>query len=193
MSEKSPLDFHSNIPIEIKEDTVKALAFFPELKQVKIEFVFNENIRKSVMQAQPKFLTMFATRKRRSYIIKVSRHFSLNGQKIPIQDLPEKVLTGWIGHELGHIMDYRSQSNWSLIYFGLSYLFSKKFFMQAERTADTYAVNHGMGAYILATKDFILHQAGMPEKYIRRINKLYLPPQEIIELMEKIPVVSKVK
>ncbi len=188
MTKAAHLDFHSNIPEEIKDDTRKALAFFPPLKNIEIEFLFSNDIRKSVMQAQPKFSTMFRSRTRRSYIIKISRNFSLKGKETPIHELPEEVLVGWIGHELGHIMDYRSRSNWNLIYFGLGYLFSKSFFMKAERAADTYAVNYGMGEYILATKDFILHEAGMSEKYISRINKLYLPPQEIIELMEKVPV-----
>ncbi len=188
MLKDTDLNFQHNIPKEIKEDTLKALSFFPELQYVKIDFKFNENIRKSVMQAQPKFTSMLKPRKKRAYVIKVSSYFSLKGTKIPIQDLPEDVLIGWIGHELGHIMDYREKTTFGLIFYGLAYLASKKFFMSAERVADTYAVNHGMGNYILATKDFILHQAGMSDKYIRRINKLYLPPQEIMDLMEKIPV-----
>lgn len=82
--------------------------------------------------------------------------------------MPEDVLIGWIGHELGHLMDYLHCSWWSMILFGIGYLTSKSFIISAERAADTYAVNHGLGDYILATKDFILHQAGMPECYIKK-------------------------
>jgi hypothetical protein len=64
------------------------------------------------------------------------------------------------------------------------YLTSKDFIKTAERAADTYAVEHGLGDYILATKKFILHEAGLPDRYINRINKLYLPPETIMELME---------
>lgn len=185
------MDFDRDIPAEIKEVALKALSFYPELKNIRIEFVFNENIRKSVMQAQPKFVTMFGSRKKRTYIIKISHQFNFKGKSTPIQDLPEDVLVGWIGHELGHIMDYLQRSNWALILFGIGYLTSKSFIIAAERVADTYAVNHGLGDYILATKDFILHQAGMSEKYIRKIQRLYLPPEEIIYLMENIVVVDQ--
>jgi hypothetical protein len=44
-------DFAQDIPENIKEVTLKTLSFYPQLKDVRIEFVFNENIRKSVMKA----------------------------------------------------------------------------------------------------------------------------------------------
>ncbi|MFO8086364.1 MAG: hypothetical protein R6T91_00980 [Bacteroidales bacterium] len=137
------------------------------------------------MQAQPLYLTMYKPRKKRSYLIKISRYFFLKGKKMHLHDLPEDVLVGWLGHELGHIMDYKRRDAWSMILFGIGYITSKSFIMSAERFADTYAVNHGLGDYILATKNFILHQAGMPKEYIHKINKLYLPPEEIIEMIEE--------
>jgi hypothetical protein len=186
MFNKRKKEFDSDIPKDIREMALKALSFYPQLHDVRIEFVINENIRKSVMQAQPKFITMFGSRKKRTYLIKISKSFDFKGKSIPIHELPEEVLIGWIGHELGHIMDYLKRSNWSLILFGIGYLTSKSFIISAERIADTYAVNHGLGKYILATKDFILHQAGMSEQYIKKIKRLYLPPEEIILLMENI-------
>ncbi|MCH7408680.1 hypothetical protein MM239_04680 [Belliella sp. DSM 111904] len=174
----------NSMPNELKHVIIKTLDFYPDLADVTIEFRFNENIRKSVMQAQPKFTTMFGRRKKRTYLINISRCFTLKGVTMPIEDLPEDVLIGWIGHELGHISDYLNRSNWSMILFGIGYLTSKSFIISAERVADTYAVDHGLGDYILATKDFILHQAGMPEAYIEKIKRLYLPPEEIMYLME---------
>jgi hypothetical protein len=172
------------------------LSFYPALKNVKIDFVFNENIRKSFMQAQPRYTSMYGSRKWRSYLVKISRNFSLNGKKVPIQNLPGDVLVGWIGHELGHIMDYLRKNNWSLMLFGLGYFTSRSFIITAERAADTYALDHGLGGYLLSTKEFILQQAGMPERYIRRIKRLYLPPEEIMDMMENrvgqelIPVIA---
>lgn len=187
MSDKSLEQFShkKHIPDELREVTLKALSFYPKLKHVEIDFVFNEHIRKSVMQAQPRFTSMYGSRRRRTYLIKISRNFELMGNKIPVQELPEKVLIGWIGHELGHIMDYLKRNNWSMILFGIGYYTSKSFIMAAERVADTYAINHGLSDYILATKDFILHEAGLPEKYINRIKKLYLSPEEVMAMVEK--------
>ncbi len=176
------------IPADLQRVILKALSFYPDLKEVEIEFKFSEDIRKSMMQAQPRFTSMLGSRKRRSYLIKISRCFALKGKKMPIHELPEDVLLGWIGHELGHITDYLRRSNWSLLLFGIGYYTSKSFIIASERVADTYAIDHGLGDYILTTKDFILHQAGMSERYIRRIKRLYLPPEEIMLMMENKPL-----
>jgi hypothetical protein len=175
---------YKKIPPEIREVALKALSFYPQLRNVKIDFEFSENIRKSFMQAQPRYRTMYGFRKWRSYLVKISPNFTLNGSRVPVHKLPENVLIGWLGHELGHIMDYLRKNNWSMILFGISYYTSKSFIVMAERAADTYALDHGLGNYILATKEFIMQQAGMPEKYINRIKRLYLPPEEIMDMME---------
>lgn len=177
--------FKDNVPEKIREIALKALSYYPELQNHTIEFVINSNIRKSVMQAQPKFVSMLGFGKR-TYLIKISRNFELKGVKTPIEDLPEGVLLGWIGHELGHIMDYTFKNTLSLILFGIGYLTSRRFIIEAERAADTFAVNHGLGEYILETKDFILNQAGMSPRYLDRINRLYLPPEEVMLMMEDI-------
>ena len=138
------------------------------------------------MQAQPKFSGLFKKRKNRSYYIMISEKFSIEDEEFGATELPSDVLIGWIGHELGHIMDYRDRSGFNLLIFGARYLLSNKHIREAERAADTYAVNRGMGEYILATKDFILSHAHLSEVYKARIKRLYLSPEEIMELVEEL-------
>lgn len=64
-------------------------------------------------------------------------------------------------------------------------MFSHKSIKEAERTADTFAVAHGMAKYILATKDFILNNASIAQHYKARIIKYYLSPEEIMELVNQ--------
>lgn len=186
MKNKSTAEFEGKkiIPEEIKHVALTALSFYPELKNIKIEFKFSENIRKSVMQAQPKYVTMYKSRQKRTYLIKLSQYFIIKQHQIKIHELPNDVLIGWIGHELGHIIDYMKRNAWSMLLFGIGYSSSKSFIISAERAADTYAINRGLGQYILQTKKFIMEKAGMPESYIQRMNRLYLPPEEIIDLMK---------
>lgn len=103
-----------------------------------------------------------------------------------MSEVPSEVLIGWIGHELGHIMDYRNKSAAGLVIFGFRYLTSSSYLKEAERAADTYAVNAGMGDYILATKDFILNHSHLSESYKERIARLYLSPEEIIVLVNQL-------
>lgn len=173
------------IPSNIKENVEKALSFYPELSNTSIEFKIKRNIKKSTMQAQPKWNFLWKSRKNKSYIILISSKFKIENKEFNTLDIPSEVFIGWIGHELGHILDYENKSKFDLILFGIKYLFSQKSIKAAERTADTFAVAHGMAHYILATKNFILNHATISEKYKSRIIKYYMSPEEIMELVEK--------
>ncbi|WP_117882296.1 hypothetical protein [Aureibaculum luteum] len=173
------------IPNSIKEDVDKALSFYPELENTSIAFKIKKNIKKSTMQAQPIWDFLWKSRKNRAYVILISSTFKIEGQEFTTLDIPSEVFIGWIGHELGHIMDYQRRSKLNLILFGINYLISTKSIRNAERTADTFAVSHGMARYILATKDFILNNASIAHNYKARIIKYYLSPEEIMELVEE--------
>jgi len=170
-------------PKALKEEVKIALKYFPVLKDVPIEFKFKKNIKRSTMQAQPKFIKILSPRHKREYIIFIKKKFQLADINTAIEDLPKDVLIGWLGHELGHIMDYERMSNWKLIWFGLKYLTSNTAIIDAERAADEFAVKHGMHEYILKTKNFILNHADISEGYKKRIKKYYLSPEEIMDMV----------
>ena len=133
------------------------------------------------MQAQPVFSTLLLSRTERSYRINISAMFKLTHTAIPIHQLPDAIMIGWIGHELGHIMDYESRSNLGMVGFGLGYVFSADYVKKVERIADGYAVSHGLGKYLIETKRFILDHAELPQAYKDKIARLYVSPEEIVE------------
>lgn len=172
------------IPKSIENEVITALNYFPQLEKIKITFKFKKNIKKSTMQAQPTFKSFFMSRKHRSYIILISEKFKISDKEFSTKDIPSDILIGWIGHELGHIMDYQHRSKMNLIWFGIRYLFSDSYIVEAERTADSFAVAHKMEDYILKTKNFILNHAAISETYKNRIKRYYLSPEEIMVLVE---------
>jgi len=172
------------IPEDIKHEVHTALAYFPELDSVPITFAFKKNIKKSTMQAQPVFSSLLRGKRHRKYNILISKTFKVDNKTFRTKNLPSDVLIGWIGHELGHLMDYEQRSNWNLILFGIKYLFSENSIVSAERSADSFAVKNGMRDYILTTKNFILNNADISESYKNRIKKYYLSPEEIMELVQ---------
>ncbi len=174
-----------NIPKSIRHEALKALSFYPELSESQIELRFKKNIKKSTMQARPTFGSIFKKRHHRRYVILISETFKISDKEFTTKDIPSHILIGWIGHELGHVMDYQNRSKTNLIWFGLKYLISDRFIVEAERAADTYAVAHGMEKYILATKEFILNHADIAVSYKDRIKKYYLSPEEIMVLVEE--------
>ena len=52
--------------------------------------------------------------------------------------------------------------------------------------ADSFAVEQGMGIYIVATKRFILNNADLPQTYKDKIRRLYLSPDVIMDQVRKL-------
>jgi hypothetical protein len=156
------------------------------LKNTSIRFVFKKNIHGSVMQAQPLANFLTKNRENREYKIKISSLFKLVGSAQPIHQLPDNIMIGWISHELGHIADYERRSNADLFRLGFSYLLSKKHRIQVEANADNCAVEHGLGKYIVQTKEFVLGNAELPKAYKDKIARIYLSPDAIVEKVRKL-------
>jgi hypothetical protein len=173
------------IPESIFKEASAALSHYPNLQNTEIEFRFKEKIRKSTMLAQPVFWSLFKSRKKRKYLVLLSEDIQISGKEFKTKDIDSDILIGWLGHELGHITDYKQRSSLNLIWFGLKYTFSDSYIKEAERAADSYAVAAGMENYILKTKHFILDNAEIEETYKDRIKKYYLSPDEIMILVEQ--------
>jgi hypothetical protein len=178
---------NKTIPLEIYDPVKKALEFFPELKEVQISFELKDKISGSVMQAQPKIFSLFVDAKeKRKYRIKITKELDFGDQIVPIEDIPNDALVGWIGHELGHIMDYLNRSSVNMMHFGAKYLLSREKVVDAELTADGYAISCGLGYQILANKNYILNNEGFEKEYKDKIRNLYMSPEQILSLMEEI-------
>lgn len=181
-----PIPSNKIIPANIKKEVQEALSYYPELDSAPIEFKFKKEIKKSTMQAQPVFRSLFRPKMKRAYVVLISENIKITDKEFKTKDIPFDVMVGWFGHELGHIKDYQNRNSLDLLFYGLKYLFSTSFIKEAERTADTHAVNSGMGKYILATKEFILDHAEISEKYKERLMKFYLSPEEIMVMLEEL-------
>nr|WKN37066.1 hypothetical protein K4G66_32365 [Tunicatimonas sp. TK19036] len=171
------------IPGEMEKVILTALSYYPSLKDTRIHFIYKEDIRKSVMQAQPKVSTLFRGKSKRTYVIKISRYLKLNSESLDITTLPFEVLVGWIAHELGHIIDYKDRSGLAMIGFGAKYWLFENFLKDAERRADLFALDHGLGDMIMETKNFVLNHADIPDSYKERIKRLYMSPEEFTEML----------
>lgn len=176
---------NKTIPLEIAEATIEALSYFPELEDVSIDFVYKEKIKGAIMQAQPYLFSLFVNGKNnRKYKIKVTRQLEFAEGYYPIEQVPYDALVGWIGHELGHVMDYLNRSSANMMHFGAKYFLSNKKVVEAELTADGYAIGCGMGHHILANKNYILNNENFEDDYKEKIKNLYMSPDQILTLQK---------
>jgi hypothetical protein len=141
------------------------------------------SLKNYTMRAQPVINWAFWHRATRHYRVQTSDHLQLR-KYIKMEELPEEVLMGWFAHELGHIMDYHNRSALNLMSFLVRYLAVPNYRMGAERRADLYAIDHGFGDELMATKLYILDQSKLPEKYKRRIKRYYLSPTELETILK---------
>lgn len=167
------------IPEEVRSPVVKALAKYPELQDIQIDFIFKDKIKNCIMQAQPRVSSFLKNKLKRSYKIKIKRNILTNDGLQPIETLPEHILVGWFAHELGHIVDYLQRSSINMTGFGLRYITSKRFLRKAEQVADQYAVAHGFAEEIILTKKYILEKSAFPEDYKLKIDGFYPSPKDI--------------
>ncbi|MDA8886071.1 hypothetical protein OAD66_04860 [Bacteroidia bacterium] len=110
---------------------------------------------------------------RKKFFLK-NRHFA-NGR------IPSDVMIGWLGHELGHVLDYKERSYWNLMWFGILYYFSKSFFIKAEITADKNAAELCLIRELVVSKDFGRDPKYFPMSYANKLNGLYPRVAEVKE------------
>lgn len=165
----------------IKTTFYGVLSSFKPLESNQI-ILKKRQLKNTTMQAQPCIDMNFFCRRTRNYVIHISPHSRIEPE-MKTNEMPESVLKGWFAHELGHLMDYHTRPWYEIVWLGLGYLVSRRVRMTMERTADIYALEHGFGQDILATKNFILNHANVSPSYKAQINRYYLSPAEIEKLL----------
>ncbi|MFT5513179.1 MAG: hypothetical protein ACI8SE_001580 [Bacteroidia bacterium] len=172
-------------PGKLKAEVENALSDYPDLADVEIEFRWGVFTQHSFMLAQPKVITLLRHKSKREYLIIMRKKIFLKNKRVPNGRIPSEVLVGWLGHELGHIVDYIDRSSLNLAWFGILYYFSKPFLRKAEITADYNAVKHGLVKELLVSKEFGRNPMFFPWKYINKLNTLYPSIETVLSWNEK--------
>jgi hypothetical protein len=165
----------------LKEWFTQTVKAYPELAGRPI-YLRRLAMKYSTMRAQPVLNRAFFHRASRHYRVDFSSHIEVT-EHIRIHEAPREVVIGWFAHELGHIVDYLHRPWRGMIAFGLGYALWSKYMREAERRADSIAVNHGFGSEIVATKHFLMQHATLPPHYRQRLLKYYLSADEIEALI----------
>jgi hypothetical protein len=138
---------HKTIPSIYCHIINAALAYYPELTDTRI--VFKIKKQKSPLTAKPSFGALFRSASRRKYVITISNKTDVNFTPIQLRNLSLNAQIGVIGHELGHISDYRRRSGLYFIGMGIGSL-SSKVTDRREYATDMRCIAHGLGYQLLA-------------------------------------------
>ncbi|HLG02860.1 MAG TPA: M48 family metalloprotease [Bacteroidia bacterium] len=170
------------IPLKYEKVILRALAHYPELKDVSIEFrLMNKSV--APYGSKPTFNSFFRRPEKRTYIVGILEKAKFPTNEALLKNLPENAQEGAIGHELAHIVQFHSRNSLRLIRMALLYTIPK-IKKRIERSADLRTINHGLGKQLREHALFIRKIPGYVEKR-KEINRNYLKPYEIAELLRK--------
>ncbi len=151
-----------------------ALSFYPELKNIHINFEYGDT--KTTMETRPALYTLLKVLKR-SYTVYIDNNTIYDG--ILLQDAPFNAQVGILGHELAHIVDYESRSTINIIGVALKYSVAKCR-ANFEKKIDKITISKGLGWQLHGWSDYVLHQSCASESYKNYKRKNYLTPEEIV-------------
>lgn len=110
---------------QLKRIFVKTKERYDEFRDVEIDLRFHNEwfftMRASI------YLSSILNKKRKYFI-----NVNLKRKNI-LSKLSEDDFIGWYGHELAHIVDYETMSNYELLVFSLRYMFDLKFRFSVEK------------------------------------------------------------
>lgn len=136
---------NKNIPGEFRKPILKALSCFPELKNIKINFV----VRKAYtpLSTRPSFFSMIKRKNHRTYIITISNNTIDTLTHLLYKNLNYIEEVGIMGHELSHVVDFNSKNLFQSLGNVLGHL-SKRFVDKMEYQTDLICIQHGLGKYL---------------------------------------------
>ncbi|MFA9389113.1 MAG: hypothetical protein ACERKD_04875 [Prolixibacteraceae bacterium] len=186
---KLKFGFNKNVPEEIQSNFYTAIGYYPELKKVNIKVRYGHI--KTTMQCRPRWDFLFHSKENRSYVIYIDDKIE-NDNGILYHDMPLNAQIGVIGHELAHIIDYRTMSNAQMIRFGIDYLKSRKK-KEIENRVDLIAIHSGLGHQIKDFSQYVFEDSGASLKYLSYKMKYYFKPSQINEFIALSPIYSYVQ
>lgn len=147
---------------QIRSDILSAMSFYPELSNARIQFKYKPI--KQTMNSRPAPGNIFRRKAFRHYTIIVNTNKGKH-KGLPFEELSFNIKIGWIGHELAHICEYESISNWETFLFAVRYISSKQFVRKVERNTDLITIKHGLAFPLYDGIDYLFRNKDISEKY----------------------------
>ncbi len=172
----------------------EALSYYPELKRLKIHFVFTKS--GPPLQARPTvWSTLTRSAKARTYQIRIATKAGPMLEPILLKNLPYQAQVGVLGHELAHIADFSKRSFWGMLEVLFGNL-SPRYLDRMEYCTDNRAIEQGMGLQLLAWSNHV-HQAfklyfekqgKQSSSFLRRLleRERYMRPETIERRMQEV-------
>lgn len=168
--------------------TLLALSYYPELRDVEIHFLYKKAF--IPLSSRPHAPTLFGKREKWVYRVIVSSQSMESMDPILLKNLPFNAQVGILAHELGHTLHYQQFDFWQVLKFALLYAFDSNFRAIHERSTDAQVVYHSLGWQLFDYATFVRTDPSTIKHYESSkdfIDKFYLMPMEIMQVMDQVP------
>ncbi|MCW5907192.1 MAG: hypothetical protein KIS94_04995 [Chitinophagales bacterium] len=155
-----------------------AFKYYPELRDVKIEFQFKHV--STTLQAQPVISSLFRSEVRYKIIVNNNPDF----EGILFDSIPFNGQVGIIAHELAHILDYKYKTRFGIVATGLKYLF-KGYKRRYEKAIDYLVIQKGLGWQLHDWAQYAMYDSRATSEYKTFKMDFYLEPDEVKSIIGK--------
>jgi len=164
---------------EFVEPALIALSYYPELKDVHIEFKYSREA--TTMAARPDPLSLISERK---YLVLINNKKNFEG--ILLEEVPFNAQIGIIGHELAHIVDYQNHNLWGIAGIYFRYL-DKNRRALFEKEIDKATIARGLGWQLYDWAIYSTMTNNYSSKAYRKFKwETYMHPQRIKQVISYI-------
>ncbi|MCX6823959.1 MAG: hypothetical protein NT085_02435 [candidate division SR1 bacterium] len=153
------------------------LQYFPELKDINIQFVQKKWFH-FTLASLIDWKTLFGPRTKRKYTIVINTKIPVEFDHVLFGKLSKNLQIGMLGHELAHVVDYQQRNFLQIVKILILYTIpslKQKF----ERSIDIIAIKHGMGKYL---HGFYTHITSKHTHITKKFMESYLDDDQIKEL-----------
>jgi len=168
------------IPKELELECLAALSYYPELLNEYVVFRWDNSIS-STMKMVPTY-TSFLFHKKLKYVVYINK--SAATTNLNINELSFNAKVGWLGHELGHVLQCVEKSRLGVLWMGICHI-SNKFIAKSERETDIITIQHNLGYALYEGMHYTLNNKKVNEAYIAGLKKNYLSLEEILIFINK--------
>ena len=128
-------------------------------------------------------ITSFLFHKKLKYVVYMNQ--SAATTNLHIKELSFNAKVGWLGHELGHVLQCVRQSRMQTLWMGIR-LASKKFMAQFERETDIITIEHQLGYALYEGMYYTLNNPKVSPEYLETLNRNYLSLEEILSWIQRV-------
>ena len=172
-----------NLPAGFELQTLLALSHYPELRDIKINFIYEDV--SIPLSSRPHWSSMLRSAKHRTYQVIIDNELAGPRGALLLKNQPFNAQVGIIGHELAHTVYYLSRSFFGIVGDALCQLTDCR--IRFERATDMRLIDFGLGWQRFDHATFVRSRIS-PDRASAFTAEggggAYMSPAEILKIME---------